>query len=271
MADLAIAEQHFNSRLWLGSSLYPSPTVMLEAFAGARPGVVTLSLRRQTAGELQNNSYWQTLKIWAVNNNVQLLPNTAGCHSAKEAILLAHMARELFSTSWIKLEVIGDEQTLQPHPFELVRAAEQLVNDGFNVLPYCTDDLILCRELLAIGCPAVMPWAAPIGTGKGLLNRYQLQTLRQRLPDAVLIIDAGIGKPSQAMEAMELGFDGVLLNTAVARAIDPVAMAQAFKAAVEGGRIAWQAGLMVERSAAAPSTPSWGLPFGGRSPREDTL
>lgn len=181
------------------------------------------------------------------------------------------MARELFSTPWIKLEVIGDEQTLQPHPFELVRAAEQLVKDGFNVLPYCTDDLILCRELLAVGCPAVMPWAAPIGTGKGLLNRYQLHNLRQRLPDAVLIIDAGIGKPSQAMEAMELGFDGVLLNTAVARAIDPVAMAQAFKAAVEGGRTAWQAGLMVERSAAAPSTPSWGLPFGGQPPREDTL
>ena len=151
MANLVIAEQLFNSRLWLGSSLYPSPTVMLEAFAGARPGVVTLSLRRQTAGELHSNDYWQVLKNWAVNNNVLLLPNTAGCHSAKEAILLAHMARELFSTPWIKLEVIGDEQTLQPHPFELVRAAEQLVNDGFNVLPYCTDDLILCRELLPCG------------------------------------------------------------------------------------------------------------------------
>src|SRR5690606_36985891 len=266
MSDaLRIAGETIGSRLWLGSSLYPSPQVMSEALQAAQPGFVTLSLRRQSAAQVQQqqqpDSHWSLLQSYVRDSGARLLPNTAGCYTAREAILLAQMARELFATDWIKLEVIGDDYSLQPHPLQLVEAARELIAQGFKVLPYCTDDLVLCRTLLELGCPAVMPWAAPIGTGKGLLNPWQLQTLRERLPDAVLVIDAGLGKPSQAMAALELGFDAVLLNTAVARAQQPVAMAAAFRQAVDGGRQAYRAGLMCEQQQASPSTPVLGLPF----------
>ncbi|MEK9712446.1 MAG: thiazole synthase [Thalassolituus sp.] len=259
--SLIIGEEKIHSRLWLGSSMYPSPDVMSECFSTAQPGFITASLRRQTAREVSDNGNWQLLQNYLQETQARLLPNTAGCHSAREAIQLAVMARELFATRWIKLEVIGDQYSLQPHTLELVDAARELVSQGFNVLPYCTDDLVLCEALLNVGCKAVMPWAAPIGTGKGLLNPYQLNTLRHRLPEAVLVIDAGIGKPSQAMAAMELGFDAVLLNTAVAKASYPVLMAAAFAKAVEGGRTAYLAGTMHERDLASPSTPVAGLPF----------
>ena len=260
-----IAGETIAGRLWLGSSLYPSPQVMGEAIAAARPGFVTVSVRRQSAAQLQEqvseHGHWTLLNHYLQHSQARLLPNTAGCHSAREAVMLAQMARELFRTEWIKLEVTGDDYTLQPHPLQLVEAARELLRQGFKVLPYCTDDLVLCRTLLELGCPAVMPWGAPIGTGKGLLNLYQLRTLRERLSDAVLIIDAGIGRPSQAMAALEMGFDAVLLNTAVAAAADPVAMAAAFRQAVQGGRMAYQAGLISERDQASPSTPVPGLPF----------
>ena len=258
---LVIGDKQIHGRLWLGSSMYPSPDVMAECFSAAQPGFITASLRRQTAREVSDNGHWYLLQKYLAETKTRLLPNTAGCHSAREAVQLAVMARELFNTRWIKLEVIGDEYSLQPHSLELVDAARELVKQGFYVLPYCTDDLVLCEALLHVGCPAVMPWAAPIGTGKGLLNPYQLTTLRQRLPEAVLVIDAGIGKPSQAMAAMELGFDAVLLNTAVAKASDPVTMAGAFSQAVSGGRQAFLAGTMTERDLASPSTPVAGLPF----------
>lgn len=266
MTDAFILDNKtISSRLWLGSSLYPSPQIMAAAIAAAMPGFVTLSLRRQSAAQvkeqLQEQGFWTLLQQQSAATGARLLPNTAGCHSAREAILLAQMARELFATDWIKLEVIGDDYSLQPHPLQLVEAARELVAQGFNVLPYCTDDLVLCQTLLELGCAAVMPWGAPIGTGKGLMNPYQLKTLRNRLPEAVLIVDAGLGKPSQAMAALEMGFDAVLLNTAVARAHDPVAMAAAFKQAVDGGRMAYRAGLMCERDQASPSTPTLGLPF----------
>ena len=258
---LVINREKIGGRLWLGTSHYPSPEVMLRALDAAQPGFVTVSLRRQTAREVADNGYWAGLQDWMTTSDARLLPNTAGCQSASEAIRLAVMARELFGTSWIKLEVIGDDYTLQPHTLELVDAATELCRQGFDVLPYCTDDLGVCEALLRAGCHGVMPWAAPIGTGKGLLNPYQLRTLRERLPEAVIVVDAGIGRPSQAMQAMELGVDAVLLNTAVARAHDPVAMAAAFSAAVVGGRQAWAAGLMAERDIASPSTAVAGLPF----------
>src|SRR5690606_10602078 len=165
-----------------------------------------------------------------------------GCHSVKEAVTLAQMSRELFETNWVKLEVIGDAYNLQPDIFGLVEAADILIKDGFKVFPYCTDDLVLCQRLLDVGCQLLMPWGAPIGTGRGLINPYALQTLRERLADVPLVIDAGIGLPSHAAQAMEMGFDAVLLNTAVAEARDPVRMAGAFRQAISAGRDAFLAG-----------------------------
>ena len=190
----------------------------------------------------------------------RLLPNTAGCRSAREAVQLARMARELYDTPWLKLEVVGDEHTLQPDPFELVVAAQELAREGFVVFPYCTDDLVLCRRLLDAGCPLLMPWGAPIGSGQGLLDPYALRTLRERLPDATLIIDAGIGAPSHAAQALEMGYDAVLVNSAVSQAREPVTMAGAFARAVEAGRMAWRAGVMARQDFAVASTPVGGEP-----------
>jgi thiazole synthase len=192
---------------------------------------------------------------------VRVLPNTAGCRTPREAITTAQMARELFGTDWIKLEVIGNDDTLQPDLFGLLEAAKALAGDGFKVFPYTTEDLIAAERLLEAGCEVLMPWAAPIGTGRGLANRYALKSLRSYFPTVPLIIDAGIGAPSHAAEAMEMGFDAVLLNTAVAKAAEPARMARAFAAAIEGGRMAYEAGLMEARDMAAPSTPVAGTPF----------
>jgi thiazole synthase len=191
----------------------------------------------------------------------RVLPNTAGCRSAKEAIATAKMARELFGTNWIKLEVIANDDTLQPDLFGLVEAAAALTEDGFEVLPYTTEDLSAAERLVAGGCAVLMPWAAPIGSARGLINKDALKTLRAYFPDTPLVIDAGIGTPSHAAEAMEMGYDAVLLNTAVAKAGDPVKMAQAFAKAVEAGRLAFEAGLIEPRDMASPSTPVAGTPF----------
>ena len=190
------------------------------------------------------------------------MPNTAGCRTPKEAITTAQMARELFGTDWIKLEVIGNDDTLQPDLFGLVEAAGVLSKDGFKVFPYTTEDLVAAERLLAAGCEVLMPWGAPIGTGPRPRQPLRAAaTLRKYFPDVPLIIDAGIGAPSHAAEAMEMGFDAVLLNTAVATAADPVRMARAFAAAIEAGRTAYEAGLMEVRDMAAPSTPVAGTPF----------
>jgi thiazole synthase len=157
--------------------------------------------------------------------------------------------------------VIGDEYTLQPDPFELVDAARTLVKDGFQVLPYCTDDLVTCQRLLDAGCRVLMPWGAPIGSGQGLLNPSALRTLRARLPDVTLVVDAGIGSPRDAVQAMEMGYDAVLVNTAVSQAKDPAKMAQAFRLGVESGRLAYEAGIMAKQEMAVPSTPVTGQPF----------
>ncbi len=252
-----IGGKTLNSRLFIGSALYPSPAIMQQAIRSSGAEVVTVSLRRQNPSEGGGTSFWQLIKELQLN----ILPNTAGCHSAKEAITTAQMAREIFDTNWIKLEVIGDDYNLQPEPFQLLEAAEQLVKEGFEVFPYCTDDLVLCQRLRDVGCNVLMPWAAPIGTGKGIINPYALTTLRERLPDIPLIVDAGIGLPSHACQAMEMGFDGILLNSAVAQAGDPVTMASAFAGAIKAGRQAYLASPMPEKNTAAPSTPTLGTPF----------
>lgn len=258
MSDqLTLYGEKFGSRFLLGTALYPSPQSMLDAIAAARCEIVTLGLRRQDPQNKGGENFWQSIR----ETGCKLLPNTAGCKSVKEAVNLAEMSRELFQTNWLKLEVIGDDYNLQPDPFALVEAAQELIKRNFCVLPYCTDDLILCQKLVDIGCEVIMPWGSPIGTGQGLLNKYNLRCLRERLPNIPLIIDAGLGAPSQAAEAMEMGYDGVLLNTAVAKAQQPALMAEAFAKAIEAGRAAYKAGLMQKRQTASPSTPLIGKPF----------
>ncbi|WP_237058714.1 thiazole synthase [Microbulbifer sediminum] len=255
--ELTLYGKTFSSRLLVGTAMYPSPAVMRHSVAEAGAEIITLSLRRQNPAQQQGKMLWDYIQ----ESGCSLLPNTAGCKSPAEAIALAEMSREIFRTDWLKLEVVGDDYNLQPDPYGLVEAARELVQRGFRVLPYCTDDLLVCRKLLDVGCEVLMPWGAPIGTGLGLMNKYNLQTLRERLPDTPLIIDAGIGAPSHAAEAMEMGFDAVLLNTAIARAQDPACMARAFRLAVESGRAAFLAGLMLQRQTASPSTPTLDMPF----------
>jgi thiazole synthase len=249
-----------SSRFLLGTAGYPSPQVLRDAIAASGTQVVTVGLKR-TLGAAGDNGFVAIVRQALEERSARLLPNTAGCRNAREAVQLAHMARELYDTRWVKLEVVGDEHTLQPDPYELVVAATQLVRDGFVVFPYCTDDLVSCRRLLDAGCPLLMPWGAPIGSGQGLLNPFALRTLRERLPDATLIIDAGIGAPSHAALALEMGFDAVLLNSAVSQARDPVGMAHAFRLAVEAGRCAWRAGVMAKQDFAVASTPVGGEPL----------
>jgi thiazole synthase len=245
------------SRLLLGTARYPSPQAMSDAVKAARAGIVTVSVRREQARGQTGQRFFELIK----ELGVRVMPNTAGCRTPREAIATAQMARELFATDWVKLEVIGNDDTLQPDLFGLIEAAAALVKDGFKVLPYTTEDLVAAERLLEAGCKVLMPWGAPIGTGRGLANPYALKSLRQYFPKVPLIIDAGIGAPSQAAQAMEMGFDSVLLNTAVASAADPVRMARAFAAAIEAGRTAYEAGLMEVRDMAAPSTPVAGTPF----------
>jgi thiazole synthase len=256
-----LADKTISSRLLIGSALYPSPDIMQQSIKASGSEVVTVSLRRQAGSggvaDSSGHDFWQLLQ----DLNVNILPNTAGCHSVKEAVATAQMARELFATHWVKLEVIGDEYNLQPDPFALLEATKELISQGFEVFPYCTDDLVLCQKLVEAGCRILMPWGSPIGTGKGLLNPYALRTIRERLPDVTLIIDAGIGKPSHAAQALELGYDGVLLNTAVAQASNPIKMAEAFKYALLAGRAAYESGAVPERDLAKPSTPTIGTPF----------
>jgi thiazole synthase len=253
-----IADTELASRFFIGSSRYPSPQVLQESIAASGSQVITVALKRQLeAGNDADSAFFRIIRA----SGAHLLPNTAGCYTAREAITVAQMAREMFGTTWVKLEVIGDKHTLQPDMFETVEAARTLAREGFEVFPYCTDDLVACQRLLDAGCGILMPWGAPIGTGQGLLNPHALRTLRERLPDVPLVVDAGIGSPRDAVQAMELGFDAVLLNTAVAQARDPVAMARAFKLAVEAGRLAYEAGVMPRQDSAVASTPVTGRPF----------
>jgi thiazole synthase len=239
------------SRLLLGTSQYPSPAILAEAARASGADVLTVSLRRESARLREGQDFWRLIR----DIGVRVLPNTAGCYTVKEAVTTAQMAREVFGTSWVKLEVIGEADTLQPDVFGLVEAARVLASEGFEVFPYTTEDLVVAERLLEAGCRVLMPWGAPIGSGKGLNNVFGLRALRAHFADVPLIVDAGVGLPSHAAAAMELGYDGVLLNTAVAKAGDPVTMARAFSQAIEAGRVAFLAGPMQPRDMAAPSTP----------------
>ncbi len=255
-----VGEVGLDSRFLLGTAGYPSPRVLAESIAASGAQVITVGLKRQLAAA-GDNGFIDIIRAAMTEHGARLLPNTAGCRTAREAIQLAHMARELYDTPWVKLEVVGDEYTLQPDPIELVDAARQLSKDGFTVFPYCTDDLVTCKRLLDVGCPLLMPWGAPIGSGQGLINPFALRTLRERLPGVVLIVDAGIGAPSHAAQALEMGIDAVLLNSAVSQASDPVRMAGAFRQAIEAGRTAYREGVMAKQDFAVATTPVTGNPF----------
>lgn len=256
MNSLVIDDRILRSRLFLGTAQYPSPEILRQCIETAQPGLITVSLRRESAAG-KGQKFWDILKEF----KIPVLPNTAGCFSAKEAIATAEMAREIFETGWIKLEVIADDYTLAPDPDGLLEAAEALVAKGFKVFPYMTDDVSLAQKLTRLGCDILMPWGAPIGSGRGLTDPVALKNLRTQFPDKILVVDAGIGAPSHAASAMEMGYDAVLLNTAVAKAADPVAMARAFAKSIEAGRTAFLAGLIAPQETARASTPLIDRPF----------
>ena len=249
--------QKISSRLLMGTALYPSPDILQKAVKASKTELVTVSLRRESARQQSGQGFFDLIREMAV----RVLPNTAGCKSVKEAVTTAQMARELFETNWIKLEVINNDDTLQPDLFGLVEAAQILCKDGFDVFPYTTEDLGAAERLVEAGCQVLMPWGAPIGSARGLNNPFALTSMRAYFPGIPLVVDAGIGAPSHAANAMELGYDAVLLNTAIAKANDPVKMAKAFALGIEAGRAAFEAGVMEPRDMASPSTPVAGTPF----------
>ncbi len=243
------------SRVLLGTSRYPSLRALLDSVEASGTEMVTVAVRRidlDGGGESLLDALGRSARP------LHLLPNTAGCMTAREAVLTAQLAREALETNLVKLEVIGDDETLYPDAVELLRAAGELVADGFEVFAYCGDDPVTARKLRDLGCAAVMPLAAPIGSGMGLANPYALALIRDLLPDVPLVVDAGLGTASDAARAMELGYDGVLLNTAVAGAQHPAAMARAFGLATEAGRLAFAAGRVPTRTFATASTPDAG-------------
>lgn len=253
---LAIDNTILKSRLFLGTAGYPSPDILRQCIEVSKPGLITVSLRRESASGA-GQKFWDIIK----NFNIPVLPNTAGCHSAREAVTTAEMAREIFGTNWIKLEVIEDDYTLAPSANGLIDAAEQLIKRGFKIFPYMTEDETLATTLSKIGCDILMPWGAPIGTGRGLANPDGLKTLRKKFPDHTLVVDAGIGAPSHAAAAMELGYDAVLLNTAISKAVDPVQMAAAFAKSIEAGHEAFLSGIIAPQETAQASTPMIDRPF----------
>jgi thiazole synthase len=254
---LVVAGRTLRSRLLIGTAGFPSLELMSAAIDASGAELVTVALRRiAPAGD--GRARGSLLDVLA-DTGVGVLPNTAGCHTARDAVLTAKLAREAFATDWIKLEVIGDEDTLLPDAPELLRAAEELVDEGFVVLPYTTDDPVLARRLVDVGCAAVMPLGSPIGSGMGIRNPYNIALIRESVAVPV-VLDAGVGTASDAAQAMELGCDAVLAASAIARAQDPVRMARAMRAAVEGGRLARLAGRIPRRLYATASTPDEGLP-----------
>lgn len=250
--ELVIAGERIGSRLFIGTAGYPNQQTMLAAIEASGAEIVTMSIRRVSL-----EGYAESL-IDLLGGRFRLLPNTSGCVTTRDAVLTAQLAREAVETDWVKLELIGDRETLYPDVEQLVQAAEELVKDGFTVLPYCNDDPVSCRKLADVGCAAVMPLGSPIGSGMGICNPYNIEMICARSPVPV-ILDAGIGTASDAVLALELGCDGILLNTAVAKAHDPVRMAQAMRSAVDAGIGARQAGRIPRRRYAEASSPQLGL------------
>lgn len=253
---LRIDDTILQSRLFLGTAGYPSPEILKKSIEAARPGLVTVSLRRESAAG-SGQKFWEIVRGF----NLPVLPNTAGCYTAREAVTTAEMAREVFGTHWIKLEVIADDYSLRPDPAGLVEATQQLKEKGFKIFPYMTEDPALAEKLVSLGCDILMPWGAPIGSGRGLADPEALKTLRKKFPNKTLVVDAGIGAPNHAAAAMELGYDAVLLNTAVAKSADPAAMAAAMSKAIEAGREGFLAGIIAPQENATPSTPQIDKPF----------
>ena len=254
--SLKLYDLSLNNRLILGSALYPSLQCFLDTIEEADIEMITLSLKREV-GSGNKNHFWNKIK----QTNCKILPNTAGCRTAEEAIQIAKISREIFNTDFIKLEVIADEYSLYPNGIELVKATKNLIDDGFKVLPYCSDDISICQALVDHGCEVLMPLASPIGSGKGILNKYNLTLLRKRFPKSTLIIDAGLGTPSDGTIAMEMGYDGILLNSAIALSNDPSNMAKAFNHAIKAGYLAYKAQRMPIRDHAENSTPLIDTPF----------
>jgi thiazole synthase len=249
---LIIAGTKLASRLFTGTAGYPNQQVLLDSLAAAGPGLVTVSIRR-----ISLDGYAESL-VDLLGDKYRILPNTSGCVTARDAILTAELAREALETDWVKLELIGDRETLYPDVEQLVHAADELVRKGFTVLPYCNEDPVACQKLADVGCAAVMPLGSLIGSGRGIANPAAIELICARSPVPV-VLDAGVGTASDAAQAMELGCDAVLVNTAIARSLDPRRMAAAMHAAVEAGRLARLAGRIPERDFAEPSSPQLGL------------
>lgn len=247
---LVIGDRTFASRVLVGTSRYPNPQVMLEALEATGTELVTVAIRRVNIENPAPESHLDLIR----QGGYEVLPNTAGCYTAREAVLVAQLAREALGTDLVKLEVIGDDETLMPDVEQLLDAAKTLVDDGFTVLAYANDDPITCRKLADLGCAAVMPLGSPIGSGMGIVNPYNLRIIREEVDDTPLIVDAGIGTASDAVTAMELGYDGILLNTAIAQAQHPVEMAHAMRLAVDAGRKAHRAGRIPRRLYAEASS-----------------
>lgn len=262
-----LGDRKLKSRLLLGTSGFPNPLTMMEAFAASATEMVTVAIRRVNLNESGEESLLGMLRAAPV----QILPNTAGCYTAKEAVLVAELAREALETDLIKLEVIGDDETLLPDTEQLMKAARQLIDSGFTVLAYSNDDPITCKKLAAMGCAAVMPLASPIGSGMGLVNPYNLELIRDQISECALVVDAGIGTASDATRAMELGYDGVLVNTAISGAKNPMKMAAAMRNAVQAGRFAFTAGRIPRKFYARASSSMTGrVSANARSHPEDS-
>lgn len=254
MSEFQIAGKKFKSRLILGTGKYPSFQIMKEAHEISETEMVTLAIRRIDLKAKGNESILNFINT----QKIALLPNTAACFTAKDAIDTALLAREALDTKWIKLEVIGDEKTLFPDNEGTLEAAKILVKEGFVVLPYCLDDPIVCKKLEEVGCAAVMPLAAPIGSGLGIRNPYNLKIILENAKIPV-IVDAGVGQASDAAIAMELGCSALLMNTAIACAKDPIKMALAMKQATEAGRLSYEAGRIPKKLYASASSPLEGI------------
>ena len=252
--QLVIGGRAFNSRLMVGTGKYTSFDVMRDSIAASGAEIVTVSIRRVEINAPGHAGILDALDLSAF----QLLPNTAGCRTTEEAVRVARLARAMTDTDWVKLEVIPDAKYLLPDPVETLRAAEILVGEGFTVLPYIPADPVLARRLAEVGCATVMPLASPIGSGRGILTRANLEIIIEEATVPV-VVDAGLGAPSHAAEAMEMGADAVLVNTAIAIASDPVRMAKAFKKAIEAGREAREIGLAEKLNAASATSPLTGF------------